>query len=84
MRAAIPVTDAMIACEFNAQGCAGTPEKVHPAVRAALLAAVRAQIDPNPNARAATAQRVSAVRRPLPAPRSPCDDAKRRAANDID
>lgn len=81
MRAAIPVTDDMIAREFQAQGCAGTPEKVHPAVRAALLAAVRAQIDPNP--RAATAQR-TAVRRPLPEPCNTRVDAKRLAANDLD
>ncbi|TDY26267.1 hypothetical protein B0G81_6777 [Paraburkholderia sp. BL6665CI2N2] len=84
MRAAIPITDDMLAREFKAQGCVGTPDKVHPAVRAALLAAVRAQIDPNPRARAATAQRIPAARRPLPEPRNAGVDAKRLAANDLD
>lgn len=80
MRAAIHVTDAMIDREFLAQGFAGA--NTNPAVRAAIRAAVRARLDPNP--RAASAQRIAAPRRPLPEPRNIPGDAKRRAANDND
>jgi hypothetical protein len=80
MRAAISVTDDMIDREAIAQGFSGAA--CNPAVRAALRAAVRARLDPNP--RAASAQRTAAARRPLPEPRNTRVDAKRLAANDLD
>lgn len=79
MRAAIPVTDDMIDREALAQGFSGTA--FNPAVRAALRAAVRARLDPNPRA---AAQRTTATRRALPEPRNTRVDAKRLAANDLD
>jgi hypothetical protein len=75
MRAAIPVTDDMIDREALAQGFSGAA--CNPAVRAALRAAVRARLDPNPRA-------AVGIRRPLPNLSTPVVDAKRRAANDHD
>lgn len=75
MRAAIAVTDDMIDREALAQGFGAAT--CNPAVRAALRAAVRARLDPNPRA-------AGGVRRPLPEPRNTRVDAKRLAANDLD
>lgn len=74
MRAAIPVTDDMIDREALAQGFSGVA--CNPAVRAALRAAVRARLDPNP--------RAIGIRRPLPKLSTPVVDGKCRAANDRD
>jgi hypothetical protein len=75
MRAAISVTDDMIDREAIAHGFSGAAR--NPAVRAALRAAVRARLDPNPRA-------ADGIRRPLPEPRNTRVDAKRLAANDLD
>lgn len=79
MRPPIPVTDAMVAREFRAHGLEGDADVVHPAVRAALQAAVRAQIQPNPRVRRAPpASSIASVHlRPV------TDNAKMRAANDF-
>ncbi|HEF4732701.1 hypothetical protein KDW57_23175 [Burkholderia multivorans] len=64
---------------------AGSPEQAlsNPAVRAAIQAAVRAQLNPNPRARNAAPQRTT---HPTPATRGNAVDfdIKRRAANDCD
>ncbi|MDN7814871.1 hypothetical protein [Burkholderia vietnamiensis] len=64
---------------------AGSPEKAlsNPAMRAAIQAAVRAQLNPNPKVRDVTIKRVA---RPI-RPSAGADhdfDIKRRAANDCD
>lgn len=75
MRAAIHVTDDMIDREALAQGFSGAA--FNPAVRAALRAAVRARLEPNPRV-------VGGIRRSLPKLSAPVVDAKRLAANDHD
>ncbi|WP_131753562.1 hypothetical protein [Burkholderia vietnamiensis] len=64
---------------------AGSPDKAlsNPALRAAIQAAVRAQLHPNPKVRDVTSKRVARVVRP--ALDVEIDfDIKRRAANDRD
>ncbi|HDR9026915.1 TPA: hypothetical protein QDB14_001085 [Burkholderia vietnamiensis] len=64
---------------------AGSPDKAlsNPALRAAIQAAVRAQLHPNPRARDVTSKRVARAVRP--ALDVEIDfDIKRRAANDRD
>ncbi|WP_321810111.1 hypothetical protein [Burkholderia sp. BCC1985] len=64
---------------------AGSPEQAlsNPAVRAAIQAAVRAQLHPNPKVRDVTFKRVARAVRPA-ADADPNFDIKRRAANDRD
>ena len=64
---------------------AGSPEKAlsNPALRAAIQAAVRAQLHPNPKVRDVTFKRVARPARA--ATTAELDfDIKRRAANDLD
>lgn len=84
MRAQLPVTDDQLVAKFHALGCSGTPEKAlsDPCLRGALTLAVRAEMQPNPHARAYAPTRSHARR--ADAPVGPGVDAKRRAANDID
>ncbi len=75
--------------EMLAPACAtlgaGSPEQAlsNPALRAAIQAAVRAQLHPNPKVRDVTSKRVARTTRPA-ADIEIDFDIKRRAANDRD
>lgn len=64
----------------------GSPDDAlhSPAVRAAVQAAVRAQLNPNPRARRSSAPRRQFGTQPTLGFDDECVDIKRRAANDID
>jgi Arc/MetJ family transcription regulator len=82
MRADIQVTDAMLANKLPEYGIDGEPSKICSALRAIVVARIRAELHPNPK-----------VSRPMPRPRAvvnafvstrPAVDRKCLAANDLD
>ncbi|AIP30453.1 hypothetical protein DR64_777 [Paraburkholderia xenovorans LB400] len=78
--------DEMLAPACRTLGVEGEPDDalLSPAVRAAVQAAVRAQLHPNPKARRSSQPRRRIGDQTSLAFDDQCVDIKRRAANDID
>jgi Arc/MetJ family transcription regulator len=80
----VRLPDEVLAPACRALGVDESPVDLCPALRAAVQAAVRAQMNPNPRARHFSAARVVSAQQGAFGFDDQCVDIKRRAANDFD
>jgi hypothetical protein len=80
----VRLPDEVLAPACRALGVDESPVDLCPALRAAVQAAVRAQMNPNPRARRFSTPRVVSAQQGAFGFDDQCVDIKRRAANDFD